>query len=62
MTLTLDHHFHRLTGGIANTTEFSRYKWWNRHTRAWEPYEQRHLFDYAREALHAVAAFHTQRA
>lgn len=46
---TFTHAFKAITGGLASTTEFSRFLWWNRAKGAFEPARPDHPRRYARD-------------
>ncbi len=54
---TFSRWFHRATGGLGHTVEFSRHLWWNRARQAYEPARPHHPAAYARDLLAALRAY-----
>lgn len=54
---TFKEYFYRTTGTLSYTIEFSRFMWWNRAAKAYEPYRPEHPARFAGQFIDAVAEF-----
>ena len=54
---TFKQYFYETTGAPSYTVEFSRFMWWNRAAKAYEPYRPEHPARFAGQFIDAIAEF-----